>query len=62
MTTLDWIIVAFTLGLAMYGYAQGFLVGALSLLGFAVGAFVGTRIAPALLPKGWSRRTGPCSG
>ena len=62
MTTLDWIIVAFTLGLAMYGYAQGFLVGALSLLGFAVGAFVGTRIAPALLPKGSSSPYGPLFG
>lgn len=62
MTTLDWIIVAFTLGLAMYGYAQGFVVGALSLLGFAAGAFVGTRVAPALLPKGSSSPYGPMFG
>lgn len=52
VTAVDWIIVGFTLLLALYGYAQGFIVGALSLAGFASGAFLGTRIAPALLPGG----------
>src|SRR5579884_2461834 len=52
MTTLDWIIVAFTVLLALYGYAQGFIVGALSLVGFALGAVVGTRVGPALLHQG----------
>jgi len=36
----------------MYGYAQGFIVGALSLAGFAIGAFLGTRLAPLILPGG----------
>lgn len=36
----------------MYGYIQGFIVGALSLLGFAVGAFIGTRLAPLVLNEG----------
>jgi S1-C subfamily serine protease len=49
---LDWVIVAFTVLLAFYGYLQGFIVGALSLLGFAAGAFVGTRLAPLLLRNG----------
>ena len=31
---------------------QGFIVGALSLLGFAVGAFIGTRLAPLVLHDG----------
>jgi S1-C subfamily serine protease len=31
---------------------QGFIVGALSLLGFAVGAFIGTRLAPLVLSDG----------
>ena len=31
---------------------QGFIVGALSLLGFAVGAFIGTRLAPLVLNDG----------
>ena len=52
MTGLDWVIVGFTVLLAFYGYLQGFIVGALSLAGFAVGAFVGTRLAPLLLSQG----------
>lgn len=52
MSAIDWIIVAFTALLAIYGFAQGFLVGALSLAGFALGAFVGTRVGPLLLPNG----------
>jgi S1-C subfamily serine protease len=52
MTTVDWLIVAFTVLLAFYGYLQGFIVGALSLAGFAVGAFIGTRLAPLVLSQG----------
>jgi len=52
MTIVDWLIVAFTVLLAMYGYAQGFIVGALSLVGFGIGAFLGTRLAPLVLPSG----------
>ena len=52
MTGVDWIIVAFVTLLALFGYRQGFLVGALSLVGFALGAFLGSRIAPELLAEG----------
>jgi S1-C subfamily serine protease len=52
MTSVDWMIVAFTALLAIYGYVQGFIVGALSLAGFALGAFLGTRLAPLLLTQG----------
>jgi len=52
VTGLDWIIVAFTLLMAAWGYAQGLIVGALSLGGFAVGAFLGSRLAPLLLEEG----------
>ena len=52
VSALDWVIVGFTVLLAFYGYVQGFIVGALSLAGFAVGAFVGTRLAPLLLSQG----------
>ena len=52
MTALDWIIVFFTVLMALWGYAQGLIVGALSLVGFAVGAFVGSRLAPLLLAQG----------
>jgi len=52
VSTIDWVIVAFALLLAFYGYGQGFIVGALSLAGFALGAVLGTRIGPALVPGG----------
>ena len=52
MTAIDWLIVAFTALLAVYGYIQGFIVGALSLIGFLVGAFIGTRLAPLVLSQG----------
>jgi S1-C subfamily serine protease len=52
VTAIDWLIIAFTVLLAFYGYLQGFIVGALSLAGFALGAFLGTRIGPLLLPSG----------
>jgi S1-C subfamily serine protease len=52
VTTLDWIIVAFTLLMAVWGYLQGLVVGALSLGGFLAGAFIGSRVAPLLLSNG----------
>ncbi|HEX8688994.1 MAG TPA: MarP family serine protease [Solirubrobacterales bacterium] len=52
MTVLDWAIVAFTLALALWGYRQGLIVGALTLVGFAGGAFAGSRIGPLLLAEG----------
>jgi S1-C subfamily serine protease len=52
VTVLDWAIVAFTLALALWGYRQGLIVGALTLVGFAAGAFAGSRIGPLLLAEG----------
>jgi S1-C subfamily serine protease len=52
VTGVDWLIVAFAALLALYGYMQGFIVGVLSLAGFAIGAFLGTRLAPLILPSG----------
>lgn len=52
MTVLDWAIVAFTLALALWGYRQGLIVGTFTLLGFALGAFAGSRAAPILLEQG----------
>ncbi len=62
MTGIDWLIVAFTALLAFYGYLQGFIVGGLSLLGFALGAFIGTRIGPLLLPGGSHSQYAPLFG
>jgi S1-C subfamily serine protease len=62
VTPVDWVIVAFCALLALYGYLQGFIVGVMSLLGFAVGAFLGTRIGPLLLPGGDHSRYSPMFG
>jgi S1-C subfamily serine protease len=52
VTGLDWLIIAFSLAMAVWGYQQGLIVGVLSLAGFAAGAFLGSRLGPALLPEG----------
>jgi len=52
VTVLDWGIVAFTLALALWGHRQGLIVGTLTLIGFAVGAFAGSRLGPLLLNQG----------
>jgi S1-C subfamily serine protease len=52
MTRLDWFIVAFVGLMAFFGFRRGFIVGVLSVGGFALGAFLGTRLAPLLLPRG----------
>jgi S1-C subfamily serine protease len=49
---VDWLIVVFVVLLAVAGARQGFVVGALSLAGFALGAVIGTRLGPLLLPEG----------
>src|SRR3954451_13699496 len=52
MTAVDWIIVAFTLLMAVWGYSQGLIVGAMSLAGFVGGAFLGSRLGPLVLHDG----------
>ena len=52
MTAVDWIIVAFTLLMAVWGYAQGLVVGALSLGGFVGGGFIGSRLGPLVVHGG----------
>jgi hypothetical protein len=52
VTLLDWLIVAFAASLALVGWAQGFIVGALSLAGFVGGAIAGARIGPLVLHGG----------
>lgn len=62
VTLLDWLIVAFAAVLATFGYRQGFVVGVLSFGGFALGAFLGTRLAPLLLPQGSASPYAPAFG
>jgi S1-C subfamily serine protease len=52
VTGLDWLIIAFALAMGVWGYQQGLIVGVLSLGGFAIGAFLGSRLGPALLAEG----------
>ncbi len=62
VTQLDWIIVAFAAILAFFGFRQGFIVGVLSFGGFALGAFLGTRLGPLLLPRGSTSPYAPAFG
>lgn len=62
MTSLDWLIVGFTVVFALYGARQGFVVGALSLAGFVVGAIIGTRVAGAVLSRGSGSPYAPLVG
>src|SRR5271155_4749831 len=59
VTVLDWLIVAFAFLLALRGFRQGFIVGILSFVGFAIGAIVGTRIGRSLLSGGASSPYAP---
>ena len=43
VTGLDWLIIAFALLMALWGYRQGLIVGLLSLAGFAAGALIGSQ-------------------
>ena len=59
MTWVDWAVVAFAALLAIRGAQQGFVAGALSLLGFVVGAVVGGRLGSAVLQSGSHSRYAP---
>lgn len=52
MSIVDLIIVGLTLAAAAWGYRRGVMTGTLVLLGFAVGAVLGLRVAPLVLDRG----------
>jgi S1-C subfamily serine protease len=52
MTGIDWLIVGIVVLLALFGWAQGFVAGALALVGFAVGAWIGIKVGPLILSDG----------
>ena len=52
MTLVDWTIVVLAVALMLLGYRRGFLVGFLSLTGFALGALLGSRVGPLVLAQG----------
>ena len=59
MTGIDWVILGAVVLLALFGWAQGFLSGALALVGFAAGAWLGTRVAPLILEGGSESQWAP---
>jgi uncharacterized membrane protein required for colicin V production len=52
VSTADWVVIAVIALAGLYGISTGFLRGAFSLAGFAVGAYVGARLAPQILSDG----------
>jgi hypothetical protein len=52
VTAVDWIIIAFTVLMAVWGFGQGLIAGGLALAGFGAGAFFGARLGPLLLQDG----------
>jgi S1-C subfamily serine protease len=52
VSTADWIVLGVVVLSALYGLTSGLVRGALALAGFALGAYVGARVAPALLSDG----------
>jgi len=62
MTGLDWIVLGIVILLALFGWAQGFVSGALALVGFAIGAWLGTRLGPLVLNDGADSGWAPAFG
>lgn len=49
---IDLLIVAATIGVAVWGYHRGFSAGGLALIGFGAGVVLGSRVAPLILDGG----------
>ncbi len=62
MTGVDWAILGFAALFGALGVLRGLVVGALSLVGFAAGAFVGTRVGPLVLSDGSGSPWAPMFG
>jgi uncharacterized membrane protein required for colicin V production len=52
VSTADWVVIVVVAVAGLYGISTGFLRGAFSLAGFALGAYLGARIAPQVLSDG----------
>ena len=52
MSIADWVVIVVVALAGLYGISTGFLRGAFSLAGFAVGAYLGARLAPQILTDG----------
>jgi S1-C subfamily serine protease len=58
----DWVAIAVVLIAALGGMRRGLVLSALSLVGLAAGAYVGSRVAPHLLHGGSTSRWTPVAG
>ena len=52
MESADWFVLGIVAVGGLYGFMRGLVRGALSLAGFALGAYVGARVAPTILQDG----------
>jgi len=59
VTLVDWLALGLVLLAALGGAAQGFVWSGLSLTGMALGAVIGGRLAPFVLPRGSSSTYAP---
>jgi len=62
LTAIDVAIVVLAAFFGFVGFTRGFLIGALSLVGFAGGAYLGTRFGPHLLKDGNASPFAPLFG
>ena len=62
MTAIDVVIVVLAAFFGFVGFGRGFLIGVLSLVGFAGGAYLGTRFGPQLLDEGNASPYAPLFG
>ena len=62
LTAIDVVIVLLAAFFGFVGFARGFVIGALSLVGFAGGAYLGTRFGPQLLDEGNASPFAPLFG
>lgn len=62
MNVADWIAVAIVLVAALGGYRRGLVLSAFSLVGLALGAYIGSRVAPHLLRGGSTSTWTPVAG
>jgi S1-C subfamily serine protease len=59
---VDWIAIVIVLASAIGGFRRGLVISAFSLVGLAVGAYVGSRVAPHLLHGGATSNWTPVAG
>jgi uncharacterized membrane protein required for colicin V production len=62
MTTVDWVALGIVVLSGLGGMRRGLVLSAFSLVGFAAGAYVGSRVAPHLLSGGSDSRWTPVAG